>query len=205
MKKIQPTTKKPSDHSPSKATTNLHLSGTSCFKAKVVPSATAIKDTASNKTVSNNTASNNTATNSNVSNNTVSNDTASNNTTNVINGTVASRFRHLQINIDQYRLIWVDKDVNATKDNLNIQKKLREIISNLQVFDHVEEFKKYMKDINSNEKVVLLISGSYGRQIVPNVQNCTQVVAIYVYCTNESANREWSKPYDKVSYIVSYF
>jgi hypothetical protein len=175
MKKIPSTTKKPSNHSPSKATINLNLLGTSCFKAKVVPPATAIKDTASN------------------------------NTTNVINATVASRFRHLQLNIDQYQLIWVDKDVNATKDNLNIQKKLREIFSNLRVFDHVEEFEKYVKDIIWNEKVLLLISESYGRQIVPNVQNCTQVVAIYVYCTNESVNREWSKPYDKVSYIVSYF
>ncbi|CAF1659939.1 unnamed protein product, partial [Didymodactylos carnosus] len=45
------------------------------------------------------------------------------------------------------------------------------------------------------EKIVLIVSGTYGRELVPCLHDLTQLNCIYVYCADNAHNEEWSKNY----------
>jgi hypothetical protein len=44
----------------------------------------------------------------------------------------------------------------------------------------------------------LIVSGQFGREIVPKIHQLEQLSAIYVYCMNKEANEQWAKDFLKV-------
>ncbi|CAF0802568.1 unnamed protein product [Adineta steineri] len=105
-------------------------------------------------------------------------------------------------NLETFSLIWLDANVHITKDNIDSQVKLREAINFLQIFDKADECEQNIKSIK-NEKVVFIVSGRLGREVVPRLHNLPQLNCVYVYCFDKAGNKQWSDKYSKVNDVFT--
>ncbi|CAF0820146.1 unnamed protein product [Rotaria sordida] len=101
-------------------------------------------------------------------------------------------------NLESFACLWLDQNVNSTKDNLQTQKELRQVINHLRIFDNIDECEQYIRQI-TNEKLVLIVSGSLGRQVVPQLHDLPQFSACYIFCQDQKANEQWANKYHKVN------
>jgi len=101
-------------------------------------------------------------------------------------------------NLTTYPLIWLDSLVNTSEENLDGQKLIRASIDHLKKFDNVNKCEEYIRSIAQDERIILIVSGRLGREIIPRIHQLRQVSSIYVYCLDKSANEQWAKQYKKV-------
>ena len=112
-----------------------------------------------------------------------------NNGTSVILGT--PKVKHIYI-------LWLDPNVNVSKENQSIQEKLKQSFDqNFKPFEKLEEMVNYMQD-KENQRFLLITGGQIGRQIVPKVNDFSQLQGVVIYCMDKSAHMKWSKEYEKV-------
>ena len=104
-------------------------------------------------------------------------------------------------NLESFACLWLDQNVNSTQDNRDTQKELRQVINHLRTFDSSDECERYIGQI-TQEKVVLIVSGSLGRQVIPRLHDLPQFSACYVFCQDEKANKQWANKYHKVKHIT---
>jgi hypothetical protein len=115
-----------------------------------------------------------------------------------IAATISSLFCERANDFDSAQLLWLDQDINAIEQNLNIQNILKEFTSDFYAFDDCDSCVDHLTD-GADRKVVLIIAERLGHRIIPVVHDFLQLKAVYIHCTNESANTQWSKDFDKVS------
>jgi hypothetical protein len=115
--------------------------------------------------------------------------------------TIPHFLQNLAQESESYILVWLCQtaNVNLIEENTITQKKLREVVSTLKVFDDCDQCVDYLTDIQ-DQKFLLIVSSSYGSQMVSVVHEFKQLTAIYIYCTEseKSSNDTWSKDYEKV-------
>ncbi|CAM4744774.1 unnamed protein product [Rotaria magnacalcarata] len=104
-------------------------------------------------------------------------------------------------NVEPFTYLWLDVDVNATEYNLDIQKELRQIIDHLRTFTDSDQCEQYIRKVK-HEKLVLIVSGTLGRKLVPRIHDLPQFSACYVFCKNEAANEQWANQYNKINAVV---
>ncbi len=110
-----------------------------------------------------------------------------------------SRVRLIQ-KLETSQLLWLDQDVNEKQDNLVMQKKLQHAISTPKTFTNVRECEEYLRNSNNkDQKVVLILSDKFGRELIPRIHALRQLSAFYVYCFDEKSNKHWTEKYSKVS------
>jgi hypothetical protein len=113
--------------------------------------------------------------------------------------TEPSRFQNLK-NLENYQLIWLDQDVNQMEGNLLSQKKLRQMINQLKIFDNVEDCERYIQNLSfADQKVVLIVSGHISLVVVPRIIDFPQLTAVYIYCMDVKQNNKLCDKYKKVS------
>lgn len=103
-------------------------------------------------------------------------------------------------NFEIFSLIWCDENVNESDENLQIQKKLQQIVSFLKIFDDSVSCELWLQRRfeNNNEQIILIISDRLGIDLVPKVHNLSQLILIYILDRNECNNEKWSCKYKKV-------
>jgi len=101
------------------------------------------------------------------------------------------------VNLETFSLLWLDANVHKTDDNIKSQRKLREAINFLQIFDQVDQCEENIRKIEY-EKVVFIVSGRLGREIVPRLHDLPQLNSVYVYCLDRIGNKQWADKYSKV-------
>jgi len=101
-------------------------------------------------------------------------------------------------NLETFSLLWLDASVNATEDNRAAQDRLRKIINYLKTFEDLQKCLDYIHSLSADDRIVLIVSGRYGRDLVPQICHLRQISSIYVYCTDVRENRNWAKHYSKV-------
>lgn len=106
-------------------------------------------------------------------------------------------YQSMASNLESFTCLWLDRTVNSSEDNLETLRELRQIINDLRTFDNIDQCEKYIRQI-TEEKVVLIVSGAFGQQIVSRIHNLPQFSACYVFCQNKKVNEEWAKQYPKV-------
>ncbi|CAF1316803.1 unnamed protein product [Rotaria sordida] len=104
-------------------------------------------------------------------------------------------------NLETFTLIWCDADVDRTKENQHTQSTLRSTINYLKVFDNIDISEEYIKQ-NPDNKIVLIVSGKMGEQLVPHIHDLKQIHTIYVYCTNNAYHEIWAKNFPKIASVV---
>jgi plasmid stabilization system protein ParE len=101
-------------------------------------------------------------------------------------------------NLETFSLIWLDAKVNKTRDNRRAQQKLRHIINHIKIFKDQQQCEQYILLLSPQDRVVLIVSGQCGRQLVPQIHQLRQISSIYVYCMDKEGNEQWAKDYTKV-------
>ena len=100
-------------------------------------------------------------------------------------------------NFETYSLIWLDASINS-EENIDAQKKFRSSINYLQTFEQVDQCENYIRSVSSQDRIVLVISGGLGQQLVPKIHHLDQVYSIYVYCANKQFHQQWAQQFKKV-------
>ncbi|CAF2843007.1 unnamed protein product [Rotaria sp. Silwood2] len=81
-------------------------------------------------------------------------------------------------------------------------RKLRSIINNLLKFQDVTQCQKYIEERSHKDRLIMIVSGQLGQEIVPSIHKLQQVVSIYVYCMNKEKNEQWARTFAKVKAVV---
>ncbi|CAF4748596.1 unnamed protein product, partial [Rotaria sp. Silwood2] len=93
--------------------------------------------------------------------------------------------------------VWLDASANSnSSSSKKVEKQLKTKLESFTTLNAINDFKEFI-EIHDNETIVLIVSGSYGRQILPEIHNLTQLLAVYVYCANLEPNIQWAKNYTK--------
>jgi hypothetical protein len=104
-------------------------------------------------------------------------------------------------NLETFTCLWLDQNVDSTQDNRDTLQELRQVINHLRTFQNTDDCEQYIRKI-SQEKVILIVSGSLGRQVVPRLHDLPQFSACYVFCQDKKANEEWTNKYHKVTHVI---
>ena len=111
----------------------------------------------------------------------------------------APHIRHRRV--QNFLLIWVDANIDQTnKDCQNTLKKLRSVVNDVNICTEPEQCIQCLNDIDK-EKAFIIVSGSLGQHLVPNIHAMPHVDAIYIFCGNKSRHEEWTKKWAKVKGI----
>ncbi|CAF5169475.1 unnamed protein product [Rotaria sp. Silwood1] len=118
--------------------------------------------------------------------------------TNANNRTTVALSRPMRRVLQNFRLLWLDTDLDESKDNYkkSIQH-LRNIVETVITFTDIDECIDFLSDIE-NENVFMIISGVLGQHLISVIQECPQLTSIYVLCDNQSTHEKWIKTIPKV-------
>ncbi|CAF1058520.1 unnamed protein product [Didymodactylos carnosus] len=105
-------------------------------------------------------------------------------------------------NLETFLIVWLDANVTKTQDNLDTYTELRAAVNYIKTFDELQKCEEYILRIK-REKIILIVSGGLGREIVPRLHDLVQLNCIYVFCMDQEANEEWSKNYSKVRSVIT--
>jgi hypothetical protein len=100
-------------------------------------------------------------------------------------------------NLELFACLWLDQNVDSTQDNLDTQQELRRIINHLRTFDNSDKCEQYIRQI-TKERVILIVSGTLGREIVPRLHELSQCSVFYIFCRDKKRNEQWANKYHKV-------
>jgi len=101
-------------------------------------------------------------------------------------------------NLESLSLIWLDANVDISKENVAVQKQLRSTINFLKTFHDPAECEAHIRSVPDGDRVLFIVSGGLGQHIVPKIHTLRQVTAIYVFCSNKQIHEKWTQQYTKV-------
>ena len=101
-------------------------------------------------------------------------------------------------NLESLSLIWLDAHVDTSRESIQLQTQLRSVINYLKTFQDASECEKYIRSVNEKQQLVLVVSGRFGRDLVPKIHALRQIASIYIYCTSKEANEQWTTHFLKV-------
>jgi hypothetical protein len=101
-------------------------------------------------------------------------------------------------NLETFSLLWLDSQVNTLAENRQTQLELRQIINHLKIFDDKQQCYQYIRSLSSQDRLILIISDKYGRQLIPQIHQLRQVSSIYVYGRDKKVDEQWTKDFTKV-------
>ncbi|CAF1608752.1 unnamed protein product, partial [Didymodactylos carnosus] len=95
--------------------------------------------------------------------------------------------------LQNFLLVWLDANLDESNEDFkNSLQQLRRIVASITTFTDAQECIEFLSQIKK-EKVFMIVSGSLGRQIIPDIQTWPQLESIYVLCSNQSAHEEWAR------------
>jgi hypothetical protein len=106
-----------------------------------------------------------------------------------------------ETNLETFSLIWLDAQVNRSKQNVEAQEQLRKLINQLKTFDDGQLCENYIQSLSENNRIVFMSSGQLGKEIVPRIHHLRQVFSIYIFCMNKQKYEELAEQYIKVNLI----
>ncbi|CAF3663787.1 unnamed protein product [Adineta steineri] len=111
-----------------------------------------------------------------------------------------SEFDEMYLEI--FCLLWLDAS-SSTKEGRDTEPKLRSIINHFKKFQDITQCQNYIYERSTKERVVMIVSGRLGREIVPSIHRVRQVISIYVYCMDKEDNEKWARNYKKIKAVVT--
>jgi hypothetical protein len=104
-----------------------------------------------------------------------------------------------QHNLETFMLIWLDKLVNVSQENIDTKLLLRKAINQVKTFEDANKCTQHI-ECHPGERIVLIVSGRFGHEVIPHIHHFRQLVAIYIYCSDKKRNEELAKKFIKVNF-----
>ena len=111
-------------------------------------------------------------------------------------------FRLKKKRFDDVTLIWLDRSIAPTEDNYYSMKQLCNLFNNIRTFSRTDEFINYLND-GLDEKIILVVSGSLGEEIIPKIHSFHLIDSIYIFCLNKIKHQLWAKDYSKIQGVYN--
>ncbi|CAF1270557.1 unnamed protein product [Adineta steineri] len=105
-------------------------------------------------------------------------------------------------NLETSALVWLDSTANKLQESIDAQHQLRSIINHLEIFEFENDCEQYIKSLSELDRIILIVSGALGQNIVGRIHQYRQIVSIYVYCGNRQKHEGWTKQYPKIRGLV---
>ena len=96
-------------------------------------------------------------------------------------------------------LIWLDASADKSKENVATQKQLQKANALFETFEDAQVCENFMRLGNKDSRLVLIVGGHIGRQIVPKIHDLPQIAGIFIYCMDKDANEKWARTQKKVT------
>jgi tetratricopeptide (TPR) repeat protein len=107
------------------------------------------------------------------------------------------------VSIETFVIIWVDPNISlSNKDIENVIDYLQCIVNSIKTFSDIDESIDYLSEV-INEKVLMIISGSIGKHVIPLIYSMNQLVSIYIFCENKSKDEFWTSKIYKVKGVFT--
>ena len=95
-------------------------------------------------------------------------------------------------------LVWLDDNIdNSTAEYGDSFTQLRGVVNTVKTFTNVERCIRFIDNMTSH-KICMIVSGSLGQSVIPQVHTMIQVDSIIIYCGDTEQHEEWSKEWPKV-------
>ena len=105
--------------------------------------------------------------------------------------------------LQNFLLVWLDANFNeSSADFKKSLKYLRQVVASIETFTDAEECVKFLDQVKK-EKAFMIVSGSLGRQVIPEIESKPQLEAIYVFCGNKAAHEQWATKIYKVKGVYT--
>ncbi len=72
-------------------------------------------------------------------------------------------------NLETFSIVWLDVNNNNSKENRNIEEKMRNIINHFVKFDNAHKCIEYIEHVSEEERLVLTVSDESGQELVPHI------------------------------------
>ncbi len=67
---------------------------------------------------------------------------------------------------------------------------MRGIINNLKTFENNDDCQKYIERISKEDRLVIIISGQFSKEIIPRIHHFNQVSSIYIYYLDKQIDQQ---------------
>jgi tetratricopeptide (TPR) repeat protein len=98
--------------------------------------------------------------------------------------------------VQNFLLIWLDNNLDEHYCR-HIVTILQHIINTVHIFTKVDECIEFIRDIKE-EKIFMIVSGTFGQTTMPIVHNMLQVDSIYIFCENKLEHELWVHKWSKI-------
>ncbi len=103
-------------------------------------------------------------------------------------------------------LIWLDANIDEDNDAdcQNTITQLQRVVKSIKTFTNGDQCIEFIDTIDTNNnKACMIISGSFGQQIVPHVHKMSQVDSIFIFCSNKKYHEQWAKDWAKIKGVFT--
>ena len=105
--------------------------------------------------------------------------------------------------VQSFSLIWLDANIDESKgDFRNSLAHLRSTVNTINTFTNADQAINFLKEL-SNEKVLMIVSGSFGQSIIPSIHGISHLHSIFVFCGNKTHHEQWVKDWSKVKGVFT--
>lgn len=113
--------------------------------------------------------------------------------------TISFNSTHAEANgsLEALSLVWIDPNVE-NDENKSVHEKLGTLYGTFKKFASVGDGIDAIKKFSASRRLILVVSGSFGKEIVPRIHQLEQVSAIYVFCMRFEDHKTWAEQYQKV-------
>jgi len=78
-------------------------------------------------------------------------------------------------------LIWLDASVNTSQENVKLRKELELLNDEFKAFEKFEECRVFIRQNKTGYRIILIVSGRIGQQIIDEIHELSQLMTIFVY------------------------
>ncbi|CAF0986632.1 unnamed protein product [Adineta steineri] len=111
--------------------------------------------------------------------------------------------KQTQAGIERFSLVWLDAATNNSNEQVEAEQQLQSNIDHLITFTDISSCKKYLRSCDKNCRLVLIVNGGFGRELVPKIHELQQIISIYVFCFDKQLHEEWTKQFNKVKGVFT--
>ena len=119
------------------------------------------------------------------------------------NTTVSSPQRLNLCILQNYLIVWLDKNINEDVDDFRHSiTKLREISNTVVTYTNVDECIAFINEIK-DRKIFMISSGALGQTTIPIVHELSQIDTIYIFCQDKARHEKWAQQWSKIKGVFS--
>ncbi len=107
-------------------------------------------------------------------------------------------------NMPNWIFVWLDANIDETNDPdcQNTLTELRQVVNTINIFVDTNQCMNFLMN-NHHAKILMIVSGSIGKNIVPLVHNISQLISIYIFCGDQSKHEHWVKKWSKIKGVFT--